>query len=251
MKNLFLFSLLCGGGLATMACYQPGQPPAPGTKKAAAHPADPIFTYPPRPAQPLTPVISPAALRTYVATLAGQVQAVAKARNVVFMSDCLPRLVGHLQQFSAEAQQKGLTMAQLQDNNNAFIQTVVARLRDAYDVTEAEEHKHDPKNPATGKSFKEEAEIYKCGLNSYLPLFGKLMATRPTVTILTQPDLVHVFMALPDSYRSLGVSRLSKTLQSGVYTLIFTKPGYQSVRKTFAAQSTPVQVFRVALLPTK
>ncbi|RZK19562.1 MAG: hypothetical protein EOO56_13935 [Hymenobacter sp.] len=236
-----------------MSFYQRGQQPAAPTAPAAkaAHPADAIFRYPPLPAQALKPVISPADLHTYVSTLPSQVQEAAKTRNVVFMADCLPKLVGHLRHFSAEAQQKGLTMAQLQDNNNAFIHTVVARLRDAYDLEEAEEHKNDPKNPATGKSFKEEAEVYKCGLQSYLPLFNKLMATRPTVTILTQPDLVKVFMVLPDGYRNLGVSRLSKTLQSGVYTLIFTKPGYQSMRKTFAAQSTPVQVFRVALPPSK
>ncbi|MGI4886201.1 MAG: hypothetical protein ACRYFR_14695 [Janthinobacterium lividum] len=253
MKKLPLFSLLCGAGLAAPGCHQqaqqPAVPAASSSEKPGRRPADGLFTYPPLPAQPLKPVIGQADLNAYLAAVPGRVQAAAKTRNVVFMDDCLARLVGHLKQFSAEGQRQGLTLSQLQDNNDAFVHAVVADLRDGYDREEAEEHRNDPKNPATGKSFREEAEVYKCGLKNYLPLFNNLMATRPAVTILTQPDLVNVFMVLPDGYRNLGVSRLSKTLQSGVYTLIFTKPGYQSMRKTFAAQSTPVQVFRVALAP--
>lgn len=256
MKKLLLLGLLCCLGLAVFYHYKTdratasplaGSGPAP---KSAGLPADPIFTYPPPVAQLLTPVVvSQPALEAYLRTIPTHIRVLAKTRNVEFMSDCEAALVAHVRQFSTEGQRAGLTLAQLQDNNDAFVGKVVADLRDGYDKEEEEEHKNDPKNPLTGKSVREEAEIYHCGLKNYLPLFNNLLATKPVVTILTQPDAASVFVAEPAGYRSLGVSRLAKPMQAGTYTLVFTKPGYQSARKTFAAQRIPVQVFRTTLLP--
>ncbi|RZK45383.1 MAG: hypothetical protein EOO59_21180 [Hymenobacter sp.] len=251
MNNLLLLSLLPALGLATprQATKAPRVAPVPRAQVPARgqRPADKIFTYPPPAAARLVPAVSQRALAQYLGTVPASIRGVAKARNVVFMNDCLTALTGHVRQFSEEGQRTGLSLSQIQDNNAAFIQKVVGSLRDAYDKEEEAEHRHDPKNPRTGKSLREEAEIYTCGLRNYLPLFNNLMAAQPMVTILTQPSAANVFMVLPEGYRRLGLSELSKPLRAGVYTLIFTKPGYQSVRRTLAAQHMPVQVFRTTL----
>lgn len=253
MKNVLLLSLLGGLGVAApsqAAIAQQGTPSLVRHAQAAASgqvPADKISTYPPAATSQLPPVVSQRALAQYLGTVPATIRGVAKARNVVFMPDCLTALTGHVKQFSEEGQRTGLNLAQIQENNGAFIQKVVGDLRNAYDKGEAAEHQNDPKNPRTGKSLREEAEIYTCGLRNYLPLFNNLMAAQPMVTILTQPNAAKVFLVLPNGYRDLGVSQLSKPLRAGLYTLMFTKPGYQSVRRTLAAQRMPVQVFRTTL----
>ena len=250
MKKSLLASLLGCGALLLPSQHRAVAQAAPGghpqALPTAAHPADPLFLASPA-AQPLAPVVTPRALAAYLATVPAHIRAAAQVRNVVFMPDCQAKLVAHVRQFSLEGQRTGLTLPQIQENNAAFVDKIVADLRAGYDKEEAVEHQHDPKNPRTGQSLREEAEIYHCGLKNYLPLFNNLMASRPVITILTQPDAAQVFLAGPTGYRSLGDSRLSKPLAAGLYTFLFTKPGYQSVRKTLAAQRIPVQVFRTTL----
>ncbi|MGI4835640.1 MAG: hypothetical protein ACRYFK_19470 [Janthinobacterium lividum] len=253
MKKPLLLSLAGCLGVVALAHLradaQATLPPASRAPqpKTASRPADKLFTSPPPTTRALPPVVSAPDLAAYCRTLPARIQAAAKPRNVEFMPDCLAKLTAHLQQFAAEGQRTGLTLPQIQDNNDAFVGKVVADLRNGYDQEEAAEHQHDPKNPLTGKSLREEAEIYHCGLKNYLPLFNNLMASRPVITILTQPTAAQVFMAEPTGYRSVGTSQLTKPLAAGLYTFIFTKPGYQSIRKTFAAQRMPVQVFRTTL----
>ncbi|RZK35667.1 MAG: hypothetical protein EOO61_11560, partial [Hymenobacter sp.] len=161
MKNVVLLTLLGGLGAAAPGHY---------TSAQQAAPADKLLTSPPPAAAPLPPVVSQQAVAQYLGTVPAQIQQVAKGRNVVFMNDCLTALAGHVKQFSEAGQHSGLSLAQIRDNNDAFIKKVVGDLREAYDKEEEEEHKNDPKNPLTGKSLKEEAEIYTCGLRNYLPL---------------------------------------------------------------------------------
>lgn len=246
MKNALLLALLGCLGAATPGRYTSARQVAP---TGGQLPADKLLAHPAPAATPLPIAVSEPTLTQYLGTVPAHIAQVAKERNVVFMPDCLGALTKHVRQFSAAGRQSGLSLAQIQDNNDAFIKKVVGDLRDAYDKEEEEEHKNDPKNPRTGKSLREEAEIYTCGLRNYLPLFNNLMAARPVVTILTQPTAANVFLALPSGYRSLGFSQLSKAMPAGLYTLVFTKPGYQSVRRTFAAQRMPVQVFRTSLPP--